>query len=203
VATDGQGQWLVLLVLSTPAKHLKRRNQWIGWSPAQCPRRLSLMTNNSRFLIQPERSVPNLASKVLRLSLDRLATDWQSSYGHPVLVVETFVDVAQFSGTVYSASGCSELGQTDGWGRRRRDYYVKHDQPKRLFCRALVQKRLPQSPGRTSQASLSGGRTKGLATLYADGQGNPFDGPALQGGARLSRALRVLSAVVAVNDPFF
>jgi predicted transposase YbfD/YdcC len=54
-----------------------------------------------------------------------------------VLVVETFVDVAQFSGTVYSASGWSELGQTDGWGRRRRDYYVKHDQPKRLFCRPL------------------------------------------------------------------
>jgi hypothetical protein len=32
------------------------------------------------------------------------------------LVVETFVDVAQFCGTVYSASGWSELGQTDGWG---------------------------------------------------------------------------------------
>src|ERR1700688_84322 len=71
------------------------------------------------------------------------------------------------------------------------------------LLRPAVQKRPPQSPGRTSQASLSGGRTKGLATLYADGQGNPFDGPTLQGGARLSRALRVLSAVVAVNDPFF
>jgi hypothetical protein len=31
-----------------------------------------------------------------------------------VLVVETFVDVAQFCGTLYSASGWSELGQTDG-----------------------------------------------------------------------------------------
>jgi DDE_Tnp_1-associated len=29
------------------------------------------------------------------------------------------------------------VSQTDGWGRRRRDYYVKHDQPKRLFCRQL------------------------------------------------------------------
>ena len=43
--------------------------------------------------------MPNLASKVLRLTLDRLASDWQTSYGHPVLVVETFVDVAQFCGT--------------------------------------------------------------------------------------------------------
>ncbi len=137
VATDAQGQWLALLVFSAPAKHLKHRDQWIGWSAAQRHRRLSLVTNNSRFLILPERSVPNLASKVLRMTLDRLATDWQSAYGHPVLVVETFVDVAQFCGTVYSASGWSELGQTDGWGRRRRDYYVKHDQPKRLFCRQL------------------------------------------------------------------
>ena len=56
--------------------------------------------------------MPNLASKVLHLTLDRLATDWQTQYGHPVLVVETFVDVAQFNGTVYSASGWSELGQT-------------------------------------------------------------------------------------------
>src|SRR5271165_4345055 len=66
-----------------------------------------------------------------------------------------------------------------------------------------VQKRPPQSPGRTSQASVGGGRTKGLPTLHTDGEGNPFDGPTLQGGARLSRALRVLSALVDVNDPFF
>jgi len=73
----------------------------------------------------------------LGLTLQRLSADWQACYGHPVLVVETFVDPAQFCGTVYSASGWTELGQTDGWGRRRRDYYVKHDQPKRLFCRQL------------------------------------------------------------------
>ena len=79
-----------MLVFSAPAKHLKHRDQWIGWSAAQHQRRLSLAINNSRFLILAERSVPNLASKVLRLTLDRLATHWQHSYGHPVLVVETF-----------------------------------------------------------------------------------------------------------------
>jgi len=131
VATDARGQWLALLVFSAPAKHLKHRDKWIGWSPAQRHRRLSLITNNSRFLILPGRSVPNLASRVLGLTLQRLSADWQACYGHPVLVVETFVDPAQFCGTVYSASGWTELGQTDGWGRRRRDYYVKHDQPKR------------------------------------------------------------------------
>jgi hypothetical protein len=54
------------------------------------------------------------------------------------LAVETFVDPDQFQGTVYTASGWIELGETDGWGRRRRDYYVKHDKPKRLLVRALA-----------------------------------------------------------------
>ena len=64
---------------------------------------------------------------VSRLVLARLSQDWQARYGHPVLVVETFVDPDQFCGTVYTANGWEELGQTDGWGRQRRDYYVKPD----------------------------------------------------------------------------
>ena len=71
------------------------------------------------------------------LDLDRLGGDWQARYGHPVLVVETFVDPAQFCGTVYTASNWRELGPTDGWGRHQRDY-AQHDQPKRLFVRELV-----------------------------------------------------------------
>lgn len=55
-----------------------------------------------------------------------------------MLVVETFVDSEQFCGTVYTASNWVELGPTDGWGRRQRDYYVQHDRPKRLFVRALT-----------------------------------------------------------------
>ena len=88
-------------------------------------------------LVLPDKTVPNLGSKALRLVLDRLSADWQARYGHPVLVVETFVDPDQFCGTVYTANGWQELGQTDGWGRHRRDYYVKHDKPKRLFVREL------------------------------------------------------------------
>jgi hypothetical protein len=48
VATDAQCQWLALLVFSAPAKHLKHRDKWIGWSSVQRHRRLSLVTNNSR-----------------------------------------------------------------------------------------------------------------------------------------------------------
>lgn len=137
-AVDAQGNWLALLLFSAAARHLKHRDHWIGWTRAQCDRRLSLVANNSRFLILPGASLPNLGSRALRLVFDRLSADWQARYGHPVLVVETFVDPEQFCGTVYTAHGWQELGLTDGWGRRRREYYVQHNKPKRLFVREVV-----------------------------------------------------------------
>jgi hypothetical protein len=136
-AVDAQGNWLALLLFSAAAKHLKPRDQWIGWTRAQRDRRLSLVVNNSRFLILPHAHVPNLGSRVLRLTFERLSADWEARYGHPVLVVETFVDPEQFNGTVYTAHGWQEVGLTDGWGRCRRDYYVQHDKPKRLFVREV------------------------------------------------------------------
>ena len=64
-------------------------------------------------------------------------TSAEEVHGHPVVTVESFVDPEQFDGAVYRAQGWVELGPTDGWGRCRRDYYVKHNKPKRLFVREL------------------------------------------------------------------
>jgi hypothetical protein len=136
--TDAQGGWLGVLVFCAAARRLRPRDQWIGWSDEHRRRRLPLIVGNTRFLLLPHKTVPNLASKTLRLVLNRLSDDWQNRYGHPVLLVETFVDPAHFAGTLYSASGWTELGQTDGTGRHARDFYVRHDQPKRLFCRERV-----------------------------------------------------------------
>ena len=166
VATDSQGQWLALLLFSAAAKHLKHREQWIGWAPAQCDRRLSLVVNNSRFLILPNRSVPNLGSRVLRLALDRLGADWQARYGHPVLVVETFVDPEQFNGTVYTAQGWQELGLTDGCGRHRRDYYVAHDKPKRLFVREVTPNARRSLQAERLKPALAGVEKKAGARCY-------------------------------------
>jgi hypothetical protein len=140
VAVDPSGQWVAVLVFCAAAKYLRHRDQWIGWSSEQRRRRLALVVNHARFLLLPQRTVPNLGSRVLKLALARLSADWQQRYGHPVLVVETFVDPEQFCGTVYTAAGWQELGLTDGWGRRARDYYVKHGKPKRLFVRELCRK---------------------------------------------------------------
>src|ERR1041384_8646914 len=105
VVTNPQGQWLALLVFAAAAKHLKYRDRWIGWTDVQRERRLSLVANNIRFLLLPDQTFPNLGTRVLRLVLARLSQDWQKAYGHPVLVVETFVDPEQFCGTVYTAQG--------------------------------------------------------------------------------------------------
>ena len=137
LVSDPQDQWLALLVFAAAAKHLKHRDRWIGWTDAQRERRLSLVVNNIRFLLLPERTFPNLGTRTLRRVLARLGNDWQVAYGHPVVVVETFVDPDQFCGTVYTANGWEELGKTDGSGRHQRDYYVRHDKPKRLFVREL------------------------------------------------------------------
>jgi len=159
LATDASDRWVAVLVFSAAANHLRPRDQWIGWSNEQRRRRLSLITNNCRFLLLPGGSVPNLGSRILRLTLDRLSQDWQAHYGHPILAVETFVDPEQFCGTVYTANGWIELGQTDGWGRCRRDYYVRHDKPKRLFVRPL---------GRNACRSLQAEHLKpGLAPVEA------------------------------------
>lgn len=137
VVTDAHGDWLGVLVFCAAARRLRPRDQWIGWSEEQRRRRLPLIVCNTRFLLLPHKTVPNLASKTLRRVLARLSDDWQARYGHPVLLVETFVDPAHFAGTLYTASGWTELGPTDGTGRHARDFYVRHDQPKRLFCREL------------------------------------------------------------------
>jgi hypothetical protein len=126
------------LTFSAPALHLKAREQWIGWSPRQRARRLGLIVNNSRFLLLPERErYPNLASRVLGLTLRRLSADWQEHWGHPVLIVESFVDESRYRGTCYRACGFAQVGLTKGFGRASRDFYEKHGQPKQLYLREL------------------------------------------------------------------
>jgi hypothetical protein len=131
-------EWLALICFSAPALHLKAREKWLKWSPRQRARRLCLVVNNSRFLVLPERHrYPNLASRVLALCLQRLDADWQGPWGHPVLLVESFVDESQYRGTCYRACGFKKLGVTAGYGRSSRDFYREHGQPKALYVREL------------------------------------------------------------------
>jgi Domain of unknown function (DUF4338)/DDE_Tnp_1-associated/Transposase DDE domain len=132
------GRWVALISFSAPALHVKARELWIGWRPRQRARRLGLVVNNSRFLVLPERQrYPNLASRVLALCLRRLSADWQERWGHPVLVVESYVDESQYRGTCYRACGFQAVGPTKGFARASRDFYLPHGQPKQLYLRTL------------------------------------------------------------------
>ena len=135
---NAHGTWVAVLIFAAAAWHLRLRDQWIGWHDEQRRRRLALVANNVRFLLLAERAVPNLGSAALSRVLAQLSADWQARYDHPILVVETFVDPERFRGTVYRASGWTELGRTQGNGRKARDFYAAHDRPKRLFVRELV-----------------------------------------------------------------
>jgi hypothetical protein len=138
VAASPSGGWRAILVFCAASHHLKHREKRIGWTNEQRRRRLALVANNARFLILPGFQIPNLGTRVMRLALDRLTSDWQERYGHPLAAVETFVDPERFEGTVYRAGGWEELGQTSGWGRVGREYYERHDKPKRLYFLELA-----------------------------------------------------------------
>ena len=69
-------------------------------------------------------------------TLRRLSTDWVAAWGHPVLLVETFVDPSRHIGTCYGASSFLRLGETQGYGRRS-GRYVAHGQIKDVYVRAL------------------------------------------------------------------
>jgi hypothetical protein len=137
VAVSRNGGWRALLVFCAAANHLRHRDAKIGWTNEQRRRRLALIANNARFLILPDYTVPNMATRVMKLALERISADWQERYSHPLAVVESFVDPDLFQGTVYKAGGWLELGLTQGCGRVGRDYYTRHNKPKRLFVKEL------------------------------------------------------------------
>jgi hypothetical protein len=137
-ALDADGYWLGVLLFAAASRRLRHRDQWIGWSDEQRRRRLPLVVNNTRFLLLPDKTSPNLGSAVLSRAAARLSGDWMERYGHPVLVAETFVDPQLFRGTVYLAAGWTPLGHTQGNQRVSRDYYEPNDRPKLLFARELA-----------------------------------------------------------------
>jgi len=129
-------QWIALLGWSAASLKNTHRDRWIGWSNELQYKRLNYLTNNSRYLILPGVRKKNLASRVLSLNLKRLSQDWMRRYGHPILLVETFVDGSRYKGICYKAAGWLELGETKGYGRDRGKYY-HHGLKKRVFVRPL------------------------------------------------------------------
>ncbi len=147
--------WVALLSFSAAAWKCAVRDRWIGWPFRHQYDRLSLLANNSRFLILPAWHRPNLASRTLALCQRRLSADWQERFGHPLLLLETFVDPTRFQGTLYKATNWIYVGDTKGFRRTSHGYSATAPSPKRVFvyplhadARALLSRPILEKPYR-------------------------------------------------------
>jgi hypothetical protein len=117
---DRSGRPLACVLFGAAAWQCRARDQHIGWDAPARQRRLNYLTNNTRFLIVPWARVPHLASHILGRIARRLCADWQHKYGHPIYLLETFVDTSRFPGTGYQAANWQCVGQTTGRTRQNK-----------------------------------------------------------------------------------
>jgi hypothetical protein len=130
IVRDQRGRPLAVAVWGSAALKVKPRDQWIGWDERARLQRLSLVVNNTRYLILPWVRVPHLASHLLARMTRRISADWQERYGHPVVLAETFVQVDRYPGTCYRAANWQAVGITTG--RTRRDRFTTIQTPRKL-----------------------------------------------------------------------
>ena len=100
--------------LSAAALKCGVRDRWIGWDFRSQYDRLNLIANNSRFLILPEGRFANVGSRVLGLLAQRVAIDWQTTFGHPlpvVLALAAGATLCGMRGYQAMAEWAADLGQ--------------------------------------------------------------------------------------------
>ena len=102
---------------SAPLK-LGLRDRFVGAPQEAYRHHLQLIAYNTRYLILPWVRVPHLASHLLGRVARRIARDWQELYGHPVVLLESFVDTERFAGTCYQAANWRCVGRSEGRGTK-------------------------------------------------------------------------------------
>ena len=118
LVSDHQGRPLAGALFGAAAWQCADRDRYVGWDAATRAQGLPFIANNARFLIAPWVKVPHLASHVLGRIAQRLSRDWQRKYGHPIYLLETFVQRDRFAGTCYQAANWRRVGQTKGRSRQ-------------------------------------------------------------------------------------
>lgn len=126
---DCHGRPLACVLFGAAAWQCAERDQYVGWDAPTRWQRLHLLTNNTRFLIPPWVRVRRLASYVLSRIAQGLSRHWQNKYGHPIYLLETFVERDRFVGTSYQAANWVCVGQTKGRSRQDRADGTWHQVP--------------------------------------------------------------------------
>lgn len=121
------GRELACLLFGSAAWKIAPRDDYVGWARMTREANLRFVTNNVRFLVLPWVKIPRLASHVLARVARRVGSDWMGKYGHPIYLLETFVDRERFQGTCYKAANWVFVGQTKG--RTRNDRHTTIQAP--------------------------------------------------------------------------
>lgn len=121
LARDRTGRVVACAVFGAAAWKCAPRDRFIGWDQSARERHLSYLANNMRWLILPWIEIKHLGSHLLGRMAQRLSSDWQSKYGHPIYLLETFVQRDRFSGACYQAANWQRVGQTQSRSRNDRD----------------------------------------------------------------------------------
>jgi hypothetical protein len=107
----------------------------------------------------------------------RLPGDWLETFGHPLVLLETFVDPQRFAGTIYKAANWSYVGHTRGFRRSRQGYSTTAQSPKMVFvkslqanARALLSRPILEQPYRSGapKIMLSAEQMRFLPDFFAD-----------------------------------
>lgn len=147
-------QWVALIGWGSAALACDARDRYLMWNTYNCRWRLKHMAGNSRFLILPGVQIKNLASKILALNLHRLSMDWQRKYGHPILVVETFVNASLYRGTCYQANNWIQVGKTKGFSKNHNNYH-HHGEEKLIFLKSLSKSAFFQLKGIRGESPMT------------------------------------------------
>lgn len=129
LACDRSGQPVACVLFGAAAWQCADRDRYIGWDSPARARGLCLIANNTRFLIPAWVQVRHLASHILSQIDQRVSRDWQAKYGHPIYLLETFVQRDCFRGTCYQAANWVRVGQTKGRSRQDRPNGQHHQVP--------------------------------------------------------------------------
>ena len=119
------GRDLACALFGAAAWKTQPRDAFIGWTTDERQTHLGRVVNNSRFLILPWVRVPELASHILGRVARRVARDWQAHYGHPIVLLETFVERERFRGSCYRGANWLYVGQTQGRTRQDRQHQLQ------------------------------------------------------------------------------
>lgn len=127
------GRPLACALFGAAAWKCAPRDRFIGWGAQARQKHLQSLANNMRLLILPWVQVPLLASHLLGLLARRVSGDWQRKYGHPIYLLETFVERERFAGNSYRAANWIHLGQTQGRGRQGSDPRIRSASIKDIY----------------------------------------------------------------------